>query len=148
MNNEEIILLQSTGEFPLNPNDSIAPDTSEFQHFLTQELPLAARAPRDFAAVAIEKMETTRAPRDFAAEAIATVMPVQKYPSYFWPLAAAAAIALFSVITLRIAPKNDLPTSSPRITAAISQRLDSLESELTTTRSRLSRGRFTNSTPL
>jgi hypothetical protein len=133
-----------------------------FAHFVERELPLAAKAPRDFAAEAIAK-----APRDFAAEAISAVaaqepasnvvpFPLRKYATV---VAAAAAVLVLAVNVLQNRPhKPDKPDEAQtayappiaptRTTAKISSRLDALEAELTEARSRVGRGRYVHSTTL
>lgn len=163
---ERKILLRSTNELPqeeapaldaLLANDAAA---ASFAAFLENKLLLAAKAPRDFAALAIEK-----APRDFAAEAISAAavepparkvvpFPLRKYAA----VAAAAAAAI--VLALNIwnwTHRSDLTdptyvkatTPAPaRTTLSISSRLDKMEAELTQARARMGRGRYAHSTTL
>lgn len=80
------------------------------------------------------------APRDFVAEAIHAAHFRFKPVHLLIPAAIAAAIAL-SVI-LRTDPAADTPLQTERLTAQFSTRLDRIESEISTTRERISRSRY------
>ena len=134
---ENQILLRSTGE--LTPEEIATleqvlasdPEAAAFARFVAEKLP-------------------ARAPRDFAAAAICDASPERRVLAFppLWKLAAAAAaIVLASFVAVRIL-KPDAPPpiagaqSSARETEKISARLDTLESELTTAREHLARGRY------
>ena len=162
---ERKILLRTTGELPLD--ESLALDAmlvnnaaaANYADFVENELPLATKAPRDFAALAIAK-----APRDFAAEAIAALsveppnrkvvsFPLRKYAA----VAAAAAVVVLAFNIWNRTHQSDLTdptyvkitTPAPaRTTVSISSRLDAMEAELTEARSRMGRGRYAHSTTL
>lgn len=162
---ERKILLRSTGELPLD--ESLALDAmlannaaaANFAGFVENELPLASKSPRDFAALAIAK-----APRDFAAEAISVLTvepPARKVVSFplrkYAAVAAAAAVVVLALNIWNRTPQSDLTdptyvkitTPAPgRTTVSISSRLDAMEAELTQARSRMGRGRYAHSTAL
>lgn len=162
---ERKILLRSTDELPLD--ESLALDARlanhaaavSFADFVENELPLATKAPRDFAALAIAK-----APRDFAAEAISALTvepPVRKVVSFplrkYAAVASAAAVVVLAFNIWNRTHQSDLTdpsyvktttTTPARTTVSISNRLDAMEAELTEARSRMGRGRYAHSTTL
>lgn len=165
---EQRVLLRASGELPaaelaaLDGDLGCDAEAAEFARFLEEELPLAAKAPRDFAAAAIS--ETLRAPRDFAAEAIAAAAAdtaphnVLVMPRMLkWSAAAAAVAAVivlgFIVARQEPAPERSMPgpaiaATDSRVTQQLSARLSALEDEISTTRSSLARGRYQRSTSL
>ncbi len=154
------VLLHSTGELPASDAEALEaqlaahPELAAFAKFIADDLPTAARAPRDFAAAAI-----FQAPRDFAAEAIAAaaaerpagkVLRLRRPWLYAAAGAAAAVVALLVYREAADKPGTPLVLSDPplaqpapaRLTAQITTRLAAVEAELTEARSRISRGRY------
>ena len=139
--NEDIenkILLRSTGELP--PEEIAAleqvlandPEAAEFARFIAGRLP-------------------ARAPRDFAAEAIRDALPernVVVFPRLWKLTAAAAAVVVASLVAVRFLTPDTQQTpvvvalNPARVTTEISAHLDALETELTASRQRLARGRY------
>lgn len=140
---ENQLLLRASGELP--PEEAAAleetlardPDAAAFARFI-EELPAAARAPRDF-----------------AAEAIRAALPERKVIAFprLWKLSAAAA-AVIAAATLAVhfsnrpAPPPPIAESTPRTTTEISARLDAIESEIADARSRFARGRHHRQTEI
>jgi hypothetical protein len=160
MNTDDIekrLLLRSTGELPLTdapPSDAAA----GFARFVEKELPLAAKAPRDYAAEAIRAAAHEGAPRDFAAEAIAAESrKVVAFPrvSRFAAAAAVVAVGVYLVDWTDRSDRSDRTSlatpalaAAPRVTEQLSTRLASLGDDITAARTRISRGRFNRSTTL
>ena len=130
--NEDIenkILFRSTGEttskerLALEKITKDDPEAAEFARFIFGVLPAGAEAPMDFAAEAIRKVHSK-------AYIFCIILPVA---------AAAAAVAFF--IVNRSAPIA-APVTAERVTVAISNRIDIIESELSTIRQRHAQGRY------
>ncbi len=145
---EDQLLLRSTGELPPADSNDLDPEAAAFAKFIEQDLPTAARAPIDFASIAIAAAHESPAPRDFAAQAIATAMPKRKPITRLWTMAAAAAVLIMGALTLQLThhPDTQVATVTARTTVAISERLTDLEAELTTARSRYTHSRYATST--
>lgn len=141
------ILLRSSGE--LSPEEqekvsnTLANDTEAdaFARFLTHDLPAAANAPRDFAAIAIAQLPARNG-------AFQRILP--------WAVAA-VAVALGTLIWLpngKKAPQTIVnyetvtPPASQRVTSSISTRLSLLEADLAASRTRLSKSRYNRHTTL
>lgn len=150
-------LLRSTGELPLKKsavlNAALARDAeaAAFAEFVERELPLAAKAPRDFAAAAIHAAES--APRDFAKIAIEAVLPEQRrllvFPRVVKMLAAAAAVLVAGFLIHSQWPSSDptpqvatVPQRTPRETEKLSTDLATLEAELAQSTARLAHSRY------
>lgn len=151
---EKQVLLRGSGELSpaelatLEPLLACDAESSALARFIETQLPFAARAPRDFAAEAIASqhhgLSIVHASRDFAAEAIAAGMPERKRMAMprHWALAAAAAVLVLTAITIHFLREPDsIQGATPRITVAITERLDELEFEISAPSSRMSRGR-------
>jgi hypothetical protein len=135
---EKQILLRSTGELPqvdhatLNAALEADPEAAAFARFVAGTLP--ARAPRDFAAVAIDQAMPER-----------SAIP---FPRAWKIAAAAAAVAMASLVATRFSTQETArerfvtTPATTRVTADISARMDALDSELSTARQRLSQGRY------
>ncbi len=162
------ILLHSTQELSPQEANMLAgclekdAGAAAFFQFLHETLPAVAKAPRDFAAMAIDYAV---APRDFAEEAISLAMQSDKtskvvqFPHMrkYAVLAAAAAVVVFLVMPTILNRRPQQTTEattvavtepSSRITSHLSARLDALESELLEPSLRQSRVRHQRFTTL
>lgn len=132
---EHLVLLRSSGEISAPDAERLAEaiasdaELAAFAHAVDAAYALGARAPRDFAAEAIAEVSSPPAPVDYASRAIQSSAPrrsVWRKPAA-WALAAAAAIAMLFVLL----PTEHSSSSTTRTTVAISQKLDTIEQELT-----------------
>lgn len=131
---EEHILRRNSGE--LSPDENAAlettlrddPEAAEFARFIDCELPAAARAPRDFAAAAIDAAKPER--------------NVIAFPR-IWKLTAIAAaiVAGIFLVSQQIAPPPPV-NDTQRATERFSARATNIEDELAATRLAYSRGRY------
>lgn len=161
---ERNALLRSTNELPehlcADLDDALARDAeaAEFSNFVANELPLAAKAPRDFAAAALDSMLS--APKDFAAAAIESALPTSRKKSPLLRLlpryaAAAAAVMLAAFFAKRQWPQPAVSGTTPsesvivtptREREMISTDLAALEKEIFQASARLSRSRYQRTT--
>ena len=162
---EQRVLLRASGELSAAECGALDSglvhddEAAAFARFVEIELPLAAKAPRDFAASAIDGAE--RAPRDFAAVAIAATASetaprnVLAMPQFWkWSAVAAAVAALTFIVARqwpaanRRAPAPVIAAAEPRITQQLTARISALDDEISAARTSLARGRYQRSTTL
>lgn len=156
---ERAILLHTSGELTSEEEAELAlvlladRNAAAYAHFIQDDLLAATNAPRNFAETAL-----TRAPQDFAMRAIEQVHGNKKIPSPrsrkpIYRLLAAAALVMLSasVFWFQATPPRQVDVAmtstqtETRLTTQLSQRTNSLESELFRDRTRSSRNRYHNS---
>ena len=137
---EEQILLRHSGELAADEKAALEktlrddPEAADFARFIDGELPAAARAPRDFAAAAIDAAQPAR--------------NVVAFPR-IWKLTAIAAaiVAGIFLASQQIAPPPPV-NDTQRATEQFSARADTIEDELAATRLAYSRGRYSRKTEI
>ncbi len=151
---EHLVLLRSSGEIT-------APQTAELERALAENPALAAfsqaldhvaalraKAPRDFAAEAIAELLPASATTDFVHHALQQTKPRRASGPRRtgWVLAATAAAAAV-IVFISVIPETAPSPLESRTTAAISQRLDSIEQDLASPISSRHRSRSSHRKP-